>query len=130
MLSSKRSPRRSNLFRSRLLAAGDDAATIRSVRHLRDYLVGQVILVVLQMGFLVALAMFARSVHAIFASHGEALNPWYLRLSIGGVLVSFLLVGRRVIARLLEIRELRSDLREANRKLEALREELRRRDDT
>jgi hypothetical protein len=129
MLSSKKSPRKSKLFRSRFLAAGQDAATLRDVRHLREYLVGQTALAVLQSGFLVALALFARTVLHLFARHGDLLDPWYLRLSIGGILVCFLLVGRRLIRRIAEIRELRADLRTATRRLEVLREELRGRKD-
>lgn len=124
MLSSKRSPRRSKLFRSRFLAAGKDAATIRDVRRLREYLAGQIIMAALQVGFLIALALFARAILVLFERHAEALNPWYLRVSIGGTVVCFLLVARRLLLRCREIVEVRADLNEAGRRLQALREEL------
>ncbi len=127
MLSSKKSPRKSKIFLSRFLAAGEDAATIRDVRRLQEFLAGQIVLAVLQAGFLVALALFARAVFHIFERHGDALNPLYLRLSLGGILVCFLLVGRRLVARIRLLLELRRDLADANRRLRELREALRRR---
>jgi hypothetical protein len=129
MLSSKKSPRRSNLFRSRFLAAGKDAATIRDVRRLREYLAGQIIMAALQVGFLIALALFARAVLVLFERHGDSLNPLYLRMSLGGIVVCFLLVARRLFLRGREIVEVRADLATASRKLEALREDLLRKPD-
>ncbi len=126
MLNSKRYRRTSDLFRSRFLAAGEDAALIRDARRLREYLAGQAILASLQVGFLVALGLFSRTVWNLFARHGEALNPWFLRVSLFGILVCFLLVGRRLLARIGEIRAVRADLAEADRRLRGLREELQR----
>ena len=125
MLSSKRSPRKSKFFRSRFFAAGQDAATIRDVHRLREYLAGQFVMLVLQACFLVALAFFARAALLLFERHGDALNPWALRLSLGGIVVCFLLVGRRVVLRVREIIAARSDLSLATQKLDDLREELR-----
>lgn len=119
-------PRRSNAFQSRFLDAGQEAAPIRHARQLRDYLAGQVIQAILLAGFLVALVFFARSVFHLFESHGQDLSPWYLRLCLTGILVCFLLFSRRLFGRLLEIREVRADLRDANRKLDKMREDLRR----
>jgi hypothetical protein len=124
MPNSKKFPRKSDLFRSRFLAAGKDAAVIRDVRRLREYLAGQVILAGLQGGFLVALALFARTVWHLFARHGEALNPMFARISLLGFLVCFLLIGRGLLLRLREIRAVRIDLAEANERLLELREEL------
>jgi hypothetical protein len=126
MLSSKKSPRKSELFRSRILAAGRDAALIRDVRRMREFVAGQIAVGILQIGFLVALAYFARALVHLFATHGEALNPWILRWSLAGILVCFLLVARRLFYRLREILEVRGDLRAAGRRFEELREELRR----
>jgi hypothetical protein len=74
-------------------------------------------------GFLVALGYFARAVLHLFASHGADLNPWYLRLSLCGVLVCFVLVLRRLIVGIGEIRWLRAELKDAQQKLEELRGE-------
>lgn len=126
MLSSKKSPRRSDLFRSRIMAAGQDAATIRNVRRIQEFLAGQVVLAILQAGFLVAFALFARAVYNIFERHGNELNPQYLRLSLGGILVCFLLIARRLVLRARAIIGLRSDLSQAQAELRELRESLRR----
>ena len=126
MLSSKKSPRKSDLFRSRFLAAGRDAATIRDAKRLQEYMVGQVILAILQIGFMVALALFARAVYNLFQRHGGDLNPMYMRLSLGGILVCFLLVSRRFLLRIREISGLRRELAEAQDRLRRLRERLRR----
>lgn len=129
MLSLKKSPRKSEFFRSRLMARGEDAATIRDVRRLREFLGGQIVMSVLQAGFLVALVLFARAVYNIFERHGGTVNPVYLRLSLGGILLCFFLVVRRLVQRLRDIFELRRDLNEANRKLRALRERLHQQDE-
>jgi ABC-type nickel/cobalt efflux system permease component RcnA len=129
MLSSKKSPRKSELFHSRFMAAGQDAATIRDVQRLREYLAGQVILAILQIGFIIALALFARALYNLFERHAEALNPMYFRLSMGGVLVCFLLVCRRLFLRIREIIGVRREMRHAHDKLRSLRERLRGKDD-
>ena len=126
----KNSPRRSDAFKSRFLDAGTAAAPIRHSRQLREYLAGQLVLTIVLAGFLVALVFFARSVIHLFERHGEQLNPWYLRLCLAGILVCFLLFSRRLIGRIREIKDVRVQLREANRQLDELREEFRRTDGT
>ena len=123
----RKSPRRSDAFKSRFLDAAHDAAPLRHARQLREYLAGQVVQAVLAAGFLVALVFFARAVTHLFERHGGDLSPWYLRLSLAGILVCFLLFLRRLIGRLREIREVRQQLSLETRKLRDLREELRRR---
>ena len=126
----KNSPRKSDAFRSRFLDAGMAAAPIRHSRQLREYLAGQLVHAIVLVGFLVALAFFARSVIHLFERHGELLNPWYLRLCLAGILVCFVLFTRRLIGRIREIKDVRVQLREANRQLDELREEFRRPDGT
>jgi pilus assembly protein TadC len=121
--------RQSEAFRSRFLDAAKDAAPIRHARQLRDHLAGLVVQSVLLAGFLVALALFARSVVHLFERHGAELNPWYLRLCLAGILVCFVLFARRMVGRILEIRDVRRDLHDANRQLERLRDDLRRSQD-
>jgi len=122
---SRKSPQRSDAFKSRFLEAGKDAAPIRRARRLREHLAGQVIHALLQCGFAVALVLFGRALFNLFERHGGSLNPWYLRLSLVGVLVCFVLVVRRLWARIREIRESRQDLRDAQRQMEELRDSLR-----
>lgn len=122
---SRKSPKRSDAFQSRFLEAGKDAAPIRKARRLREHLAGQIIQAVLQSGFAVALLLFGRAVFNLFERHGADLNPWYLRLSLAAVLVCFVLVVRRLWARIVEIRESREDLKAAQRQMDALRESLR-----
>ncbi len=122
---SKRSPRKSEAFRSRFSEAGADAAPLRHARRLKEYLVGAVVQGVLQVGFLVTLVFFARSSIHLFQHHGAHLSPWYLRLCLAAILVCFLLVLRRVIGRILEIREVRAELAEANGQLRELRDKMR-----
>jgi hypothetical protein len=124
----KRSPRKSDAFRSRFLEAGKEAAPIRHARQLREYMASQVIQAVVLLGFLVALGFFAQTMLRLFERHGGQLNPWYLRLCLAGILVCFVLFARRLIGRVREILDTRADLREANRKLAALRDQYRRRD--
>lgn len=119
---SKRSPRKSDAFKSRFVEAGREAAPIRHARWLREELAGLFVHAVLQAGFAVALVFFGRSLFHLFSRHGADLNPLYLRLSLLSVLVCFVLVVRRLVMRILEMREVRSDLATANRQLEAMRE--------
>jgi hypothetical protein len=122
----KRTPRRSDAFRSRFLEAGKEAAPIRHARQLREYMASQLVQAVVLTGFLVALVFFAQTLVRLFDRHGEELNPWYLRLCLGGILVCFVLFARRLFGRVREIRDTRADLREANRELAALRDRYRR----
>ena len=124
----KKTPRGSDAFRSRFLAAGREAAPIRHARQLREYLASQLIQAIVLVGFLVALGFFARTVLHLFDRHGVDLNPWYLRLCLAGILVCFVLFARRLLGRVREIRDARSDLREVNRELTALRDRYRRTD--
>jgi hypothetical protein len=122
----KKSRRRSSaLFQSRFLAKGHEAAPLRHARQLREHLAGQVVQVVLMVGFAVALGFFARSILHLFERHGAGLSPWYLRLCLGGILVCFVLVVRRIVARIQEILWLRRELAETQRKLRELRDQLR-----
>jgi len=120
---SKRSPRRSDAFRSRFLDAGRDAAPIRHVRRLREDLAGQIVYSLLQIAFVVALVLFARSVVHLFARHGSHLSPWYLRLSLAAILVCSVLVLWRLVRRIREIRDLRRELAAADKTLQELRAE-------
>jgi len=117
--------RTSELFRSRLMEHGRAAVPFRHARQLREHLVGQSVQALLMLGFMVALALFARSLIHLFAQHGEGLSPWYLRLSLAGILVCFVLVGRRVYHRIGEILWLRRELAVAQRKLQELRDQYR-----
>ncbi len=121
MRTSKRSPRKSDAFKSRLFEAGSDAQPIRHARRLQEDLAGTVVMAVIHVGFMVALGLFARSVIHLFAKHGAHLSPWYLRLCLLGILVCFVLVGRRVVVKVQEIFEIRGLLREANARLDAMR---------
>ncbi len=115
-------PRPSDAFRSRFLEAGKDAAPIRHARQLREYLASQVVHAILVAGFLVALVLFGRTLMHVFESHGTHLNPWYLRLCLAVILVCFVLFIRRLIDRVREIRAVRADLREEDRKLAGMRD--------
>jgi len=121
MRTSKRSPRKSDAFKSRLMDAGRDAQPIRRARRLQEDLAGTMVMAVIHVGFLVALALFARSVIHLFAKHGTHLSPWYLRLCLLGILVCFVLVARRVVSKVQEIFEIRGLLRTANARLDEMR---------
>jgi hypothetical protein len=128
MLTSKRSRRKSDVFRSRFLDAGHEAAPLRNARRLREYLAGQVVQGLLQLGFLVAMVYLGRALVHLFERHGADLNPWYLRVCLVGIGVSCLLVARRLLLRIKDILETHRDLRQTQRQLEDLREANRRRD--
>lgn len=126
MLTSKRSPRKSDAFRSRFLDAAHEAAPLRAARQLREHLAGELVQAVLQAGFIVALVLFGRSLWHLFEKHGGHLDPWYLRLSLAAVGITVILVGRRLIRRIVDIRETRQELAVARQQLDALRERNRR----
>ncbi|MEZ4389389.1 MAG: hypothetical protein R3D98_17740 [Candidatus Krumholzibacteriia bacterium] len=126
---SRKSPRKSDAFRSRFLEAGKAAAPIRHARRLREHLAGEVILFALQLGFLVALVFFGRAVANLFHRHGAHLNPWYLRMCLLGVVVCFVLMARRVWTRGRDIRETRQELRQAQQQMDDLRHAVRRGED-
>ncbi|MBD3221378.1 hypothetical protein GF314_09055 [bacterium] len=110
------------MFRSRFLDAAHEAAPLRAARRLREYLAGEVIHAVVQIGFLVALVFFGRALLHLFEKHGAQLNPWYLRVSLVAVGTCVLLIGRRLVVRLIDIRDTRRDLAEAQRQLSELRD--------
>ncbi|HOX26338.1 MAG TPA: hypothetical protein PLU44_11355 [Candidatus Krumholzibacteria bacterium] len=90
---------------------------------MQEALAGEIVGAVIQVGLIVALVLFARSTVLLFARHGARLSPWYPRLCVALILVCGLIVARRFVGRIREIRALRAELAAANQKLRDLRDE-------
>lgn len=128
MPTSKRSRRKSSVFRHRFDGVGTDAAPVRYLQRAREEMLGAVFHAILLAGFLVALVFFARSLLHLFAVHGERAAGWVEPLALVGLAVFAGLVVRRLVAKVREIADLRRELRELRAQVATLREQLRRGD--
>ena len=117
MLISRRSLRRRNAFRSRFQDAEGDFPLRRYMRCREDIYSG-IIHSVLQVAFLIALIFFGRAIWLVFARHGAELSPIY---SWGAMLLLaafWLLVLRRLLRKLGDVREARQEMAELRAELE------------
>jgi hypothetical protein len=128
MLNSKRSRHRSDVFRNRFEQAGTDAAPVRHLQRAREERIGAAVQVLLLGGFVVALALLARSVVHLFARHGSGLSPWTMYLCLAGIAIVVLFTIRRIWLKVNELRDLWQEVRELEARVRALRAQLRRRD--
>lgn len=109
MLNSRRSPKRSDAFRSRFRDGAGDFPLRRYLRCREDMFSG-IVHSVLLVAFLVALALFARSLWQVFARHGADVNPWYGRGAMALMAIFWLLVLRRLWRKVAEVREARREM--------------------
>jgi hypothetical protein len=128
MRTTKNSRRTSRVFRHRFDGVGTEAAPVRYLQRAREEMLGAVIHAILLAGFVVALAFFARSLRHLFAAHGDQAPGWVEPVAMVGLAVFVVLVVRRLVAKVHEIRELRQELRELRAQVAMLRQQLRRRD--
>jgi hypothetical protein len=117
MLITRRSRRRSKLFRSRFDQDSPDFP-LRQYYRCREDMVSSLIHGLLLSGFVVVLILFGRVLWRVFSVHGSHLSPWYRALAMAGLIVVILLVIRRLWGRLQNAREARAELRELARRLE------------
>lgn len=128
MRTSKNSRRTSRVFRHRFDGVGSDAAPVRYLQRAREEMLGGVFHAILLAGFLVALAVFARSMGRLFSAHGELAAGWLEPVSFIVLAAFAALVLRRLIRKVRELGELRQEVRELQAQVRALREQMRRHD--
>jgi signal transduction histidine kinase len=120
--------RRSRAFRHRFDGIGTDAAPVRYLQRDREEMLNAVFHAILLAGFLLALALFARSLVRLSDALGDRAAAWLEPLALVGLGTLAVVVVLRLVARLREIRDLRQELRELRAQVAALRDQQRRRD--
>lgn len=122
MLITRRSRRRSEVFRSRFDEAGQEFP-LRQYMRCREDVASSIVHAVLLAGFAVALVLFGRVLWRVFSVHGGDLSPWYQRFSALGVGIMILFVLRRLWGRVQNAREARDEMRALQARLRALGED-------
>jgi len=111
MLISKRSRRKSTQFDSRFRDGGGGGFPLRQyLRCKEDFLSGIVHLGLLCV-FIVTLFFFGRTLDQLFRNHGQDLSPWFHRVALATMAVFVLSVLRRLYYKVLELREIRREIR-------------------
>ncbi|PIV81388.1 hypothetical protein COW53_04595 [bacterium CG17_big_fil_post_rev_8_21_14_2_50_64_8] len=122
MLISKKSPRKSELFQSRFSGPNSADFALRQYHRCREEYSASLLQVALTGVFGILLVMFGRAVWHLFARHGADLNPWYRYLATGMVVAMILTVLRRLLLKVLEIRNLRREIADFRNVLQLAKE--------
>ncbi len=77
----------------------------------RDELAHRIVLSLVQSGFVVALVFLGWSLHKMFVRHGANVAGWIEPLALLAVLAVIVLSLRRVVRNIIDINELRVELR-------------------
>ncbi|MBK8166221.1 MAG: hypothetical protein IPK64_09675 [bacterium] len=112
MLISKRSPRTSERFSSRFGDGAPGDFPLRQYLRLREDLGVQAMHTCLTALMAVLLLVFGRSLDGLFQAHGAHLSPWYRRMVWVAILLLALSVLRRLCYKVVELRQIRRDMRE------------------
>jgi len=112
MLISKRSPRTSERFSSRFGDGAPGDFPLRQYLRLREDLGVRTLHAVLTAVLVVLLIVFGRALDGLFQAHGAHLSPWYRRGMWLLIAILALSVLRRLYYKLLEVRQIRSEMRE------------------
>jgi len=109
MLITRKSRRRSELFRSRFREGSVDFP-IRQYLRCREELVSGIIHAVLLAAFFVALIYFGKTLWNLFEAHGAQISPWYRRTAMFGLSIAILFVAIRLWIKVRNIRDVRSEM--------------------
>jgi hypothetical protein len=111
MLNSKRSRRKSSQFDSRFRDGRGGEFPLRQYLRCKEDFVSGIVHLGLLVVFIVTLYFFGRTVDQLFRSHGEDLSPWFHRVAVAAMAIFILSVVRRLYYKVLELREIRRDIR-------------------
>ena len=110
MLISKRSRRKSEVFSSRFREGGAGDFPLRQYLRCREDFTSGLVHALLTVAFAVTLVAFARTLWALFDSHGADLNPAYRWMTMGLMGLFVLSVLRRLYCKVMELREIRREM--------------------
>jgi hypothetical protein len=111
MLISKRSRRKSELFESRFRDGKGGDFPLRQYLRCREDFTSGLVHLLLYGAFVVALVSFSFTISNLFQAHGADLNPWFRRTALILMAVFILSVLRRLYYKVLELREIRAEMR-------------------
>ena len=110
MLISKRSRRKSTLFESRFRDGSGGDFPLRQFLRCREDFTSGLVHTMLYVAFVVILVMFTRTVSDLFSTHGADLNPWFRRGAMFLMGLFILSVLRRLYYKVMELREIRTEM--------------------
>jgi hypothetical protein len=110
MLISKRSRRKSEVFSSRFREGGAGDFPLRQYLRCREDFTSGLVHTLLTVAFAVTLVIFARTLWALFDSHGADLNPAYRWVAMVLMGLFVLSVLRRLYYKVMELKEIRQEM--------------------
>lgn len=110
MLISKRSRRRSNQFESQFVSGEGGDFPLRQYLRCKEEFSGGLVHLVLLGAFFVTLIGFGKTLNSLFLRHGTDINPAYRWMALGLLLIFVLSVLRRVIHKVLDLRDVRREM--------------------
>ncbi len=110
MLISKRSRRKSTLFESQFRNGEGGDFPLRQYLRCKEEFSGGLVHLVLLGAFFVTLIGFGNTLNNLFLRHGPEASPSYRWLALGVLLIFVLSVLRRVIHKVLDLRDVRREM--------------------
>jgi hypothetical protein len=110
MLISKRSRRKSTMFDSQFRSGEGGDFPLRQYLRCKEEFSGGLVHLVLLGAFFVTLIGFGNTLNNLFLSHGSEINPAYRWLALGLLLFFLLSVLRRVVHKVLDLRDIRREM--------------------
>ena len=110
MLISKRSRRKSDIFKSRFRDLSGTDFPLRQYLRCRDDFSSGLIYAVLNLAFLITLGGFTKTLGTLFDRHGQDLNPLYKPAAWALMGLFMLSVLRRLYYKVMELREIRQEM--------------------
>jgi hypothetical protein len=124
MLITKRSRRRSEVFRSRFRDSTGNFPLRQYLRCREEVYSGTVHVIVLG-AFIVAMILFGRSTWLLFDRHEIGRGPWLQRGLLLAIVLFILFLARRLWRRIQDLREVRTEMAQLRLALENLDDDAR-----
>jgi len=103
-------------LRSRFLSGGPDLP-LRRYRACRELLVGAMVHCGVLAALILALILFTHTVFTLFQRHGTGSSPWAARGTLGLLVLAVLLLIRRLVGRVRDVRGLQREIRDLARQI-------------
>ena len=107
-------------YRSRFRDPGSGAFSLRQYLRCREEVVQRIVITAVQACFAVLLVLFGRTLHRMFASHGEGVPGWVELVALALVLIFVLLLVVRIVRNIRGIGELRTEMARLRRHADGL----------
>ena len=111
MLITKKFRRSSALFDSKFRDVSGVDFPVRQYLRCREDFASGIVHIGLLCVFIVTLVFFGRTLDQLFRNHGQDLSPWFHRMALTAMVVFVLSVVRRLYYKVLELREIRREIR-------------------